>query len=125
LFPDNKHHSFVVKDNDGTLMKVQMRPAKKHVPKHIEMLTFGKNGEYNRFTNVKPVRIRGKWRLCLGGRPGIPSIKNCVFVREENGRDRAMIMRRVSSTVCEIDGDSRIPTVCLFAYGISAFISDI
>lgn len=76
--------------------------------------------------NMKPKKEeeKGHWTLNFNGKFAIPSVKNCILVKECTD-DQMISMRRVSTKSCEIDAFDYFPPLCLFALGLSSFVSSI
>lgn len=74
--------------------------------------------------NLKPKKEEGHWTLNFNGKYAIPSVKNCILVKESS-EDPVILFRRVSSNSCEIDAPDYYSPLCLFALGLSFFMSSI
>lgn len=128
--------------NGPELMTIELEQVKGPFPKNTKVIfkNFSEpieeecNGEIENdssnkdliLCNLKPQKEeeKGHWTLDFNGKYAIPSVKNCILVKESSN-DHMISFRRISSNSCEIDARDYFPPICLFALGLSSFMGSI
>lgn len=120
--------------NGPELMSIELTPTKGPIPKNTKVILKDFSNPINNgivannikdltLVNLKPKKEgNGHWTLNFNGKYAIPSVKNCILVKD-GAEDQLITIRRISSNSCEIDALDIFSPLCLFALGLTSFMS--
>ncbi|OHS93905.1 hypothetical protein TRFO_39944 [Tritrichomonas foetus] len=131
---DQKRHIFSLHQHTiqgPELLTMKITPVKGPVPKNTRIVIHNFQNHKNELAkdlilvNLKPTfDSNGHWNLSFGGKIAIPSVKNCILVKE-GSEEAFMSIRRISHSQCEVDASNTFSPLWIFAIVMSSFFSTI
>ena len=131
LLNGNKHSQFSLRAKDpygNELMSTQfhLHDGRKDAPRDITANFFAADSIVpQKIVNKRPeFNPDGYWELDFGNRRLITSVRNTIFIREEDEVE-FVVVRKVSKNEIEVDAVEVMSPLCVFAIVLSLFESSV